>query len=93
MRNAENEAADTGAADRFSPTLFLYDNYPGGVGLSAPLFDAAPRLVEDARGLVRDCPCHAGCPACVGPILAGDDAREASPKALTLQVLGLFGEA
>lgn len=93
MRNADNEATVPDAADRFAPTLFLYDNYPGGVGLSAPLFDAAPRLVEDARGLVRDCPCHAGCPACVGPILAGDDARESSPKALALRVLGLFGEA
>ncbi len=85
--------SDPGAAERFAPTLFLYDNYPGGVGLSTPLFDAAARLVADAQELVRDCPCGAGCPACVGPILAGDDAQEATPKDLALGVLGMLGEA
>jgi DEAD/DEAH box helicase domain-containing protein len=93
MRGRTNEPADLNAAGRFAPTLFLYDNFPGGVGLSAPLFDTADRLVADARELVRDCPCSAGCPACVGPILAGDDTRDATPKTLALRVLGLLGEA
>lgn len=93
MRGSDNEPMDPGKRDRFAPTLFLYDNYPGGVGQSAPLFDAAPRLVADALALVKDCQCHAGCPACVGPILAGDDACDATPKGLALQVLGLLCEA
>ena len=93
MRGADNEPADPSAERRFAPTLFLYDNYPGGVGLSAPLFEDAALLVVDADRLVRDCPCTAGCPACVGPILRGDEARAASPKDLALRVLGLLGEA
>ena len=24
-------------AERFTPTVYLYDNYPGGIGLAAPL--------------------------------------------------------
>ena len=41
LRGPDNEPLTGGLGDRFEPTLFLYDNYPGGVGLSAPLFDAA----------------------------------------------------
>jgi len=93
MRAAGNEPVDPDADARFIPTLFLYDNYPGGVGLSAPLFDDASALVADAERLVEDCPCTAGCPACVGPILAGDDARQVTPKGLALRALRLLGEA
>jgi DEAD/DEAH box helicase domain-containing protein len=100
LRGTDNEPADPDRAGRFAPTLFLYDNFPGGVGLSAPLFDAAGSLVADARVLVRDCPCSAGCPSCVGPILAGDEvassprtAARRTPKDLALRVLGLLHEA
>lgn len=92
MRGPDKAPADQNFAGRFAPTLFLYDNYPGGVGLSAPLFDAADTLVADARSLIRECPCSTGCPACTGPILAGDDARDITPKDLALRLLGLFGE-
>ena len=93
IRGADGKPADLSARDRFAPTLFLYDNYPGGVGLSAPLFDTATGLVADAVSLVRDCPCTWGCPACIGPTLAHEDARDVTPKHLALQVLGLLGEA
>jgi DEAD/DEAH box helicase domain-containing protein len=90
IRGSDNGTVETDATDRFAPTLFLYDNFPGGVGLSAPLFDSAAGLVADAQDLVQDCPCSGGCPACVGPILTGDDARDATPKDLALLVLGLL---
>jgi DEAD/DEAH box helicase domain-containing protein len=52
----------------FEPNLYLYDNYPGGIGQSAALFKLAPRLLEGAAALLASCPCEAGCPGCVGPI-------------------------
>ena len=90
LRGPNNEALDKVPGDRFEPTLFLYDNYPGGVGLSAPLFDDAAALVNDALGLVRGCACTAGCPACIGPVLPGDDQRPQTPKQAALVVLGLL---
>ena len=51
----------------YEPNLFLYDNYPGGVGLSAPLHKMTGRLIEGALDLLRACQCEAGCPSCVGP--------------------------
>jgi DEAD/DEAH box helicase domain-containing protein len=91
LRGPDNEALDgAGLTGRFEPTLFLYDNYPGGVGLSTPLFDAASALVLDALWLVRGCGCTGGCPACIGPILPGDEQRPGPPKQLALTVLELL---
>jgi DEAD/DEAH box helicase domain-containing protein len=49
------------------PTIFLYDNYPGGIGLSEPLFSMHDTLVARTRELLDECPCESGCPSCVGP--------------------------
>jgi DEAD/DEAH box helicase domain-containing protein len=51
----------------FEPTLFLYDNYPGGMGFSHQLFDDTGALFEKALRLISRCECRSGCPSCVGP--------------------------
>jgi DEAD/DEAH box helicase domain-containing protein len=66
-------AARTGGAANMPPALaaepniFIYDNYPGGIGFSRPLFDMHLWLLERTRELVGGCPCESGCPSCVGP--------------------------
>jgi DEAD/DEAH box helicase domain-containing protein len=49
------------------PSIFIYDNYPGGIGFSRPLFDMHGLLLERTRELITTCPCGSGCPSCVGP--------------------------
>jgi DEAD/DEAH box helicase domain-containing protein len=49
------------------PNIFIYDNYPGGIGFSRPLFDMHPALLERTEELITGCPCDSGCPSCVGP--------------------------
>jgi DEAD/DEAH box helicase domain-containing protein len=49
------------------PTIFLYDNYPGGIGFSEPLFGMHDVLLARTRELIDGCPCQSGCPSCVGP--------------------------
>ncbi len=79
---------------QFVPTVYLYDNFPGGVGLSEPLWTRQAELVQCAIELVERCDCKGGCPACVGPILATDEGDDgATPKALARRVLGLLAEA
>lgn len=51
------------------PTLFLYDSFPGGVGFAERLFRMHPQVLAAARDLIASCPCEAGCPSCVGPVL------------------------
>ncbi|MBI4876404.1 MAG: DEAD/DEAH box helicase [Acidobacteria bacterium] len=51
----------------FEPNLYLYDNYPGGIGQSAPLFRLTRDLLARTAELLAACPCDSGCPSCVGP--------------------------
>jgi DEAD/DEAH box helicase domain-containing protein len=51
----------------FEPDVLLYDNYPGGIGQSDPLFRRRNELLKAALDLVSACACEAGCPSCVGP--------------------------
>jgi DEAD/DEAH box helicase domain-containing protein len=90
MRNSDGEAIDSGQLQRFTPTLFLYDNYPGGIGISAPLFENRAAIVADAQALVSACDCAHGCPSCIGPILASDEVRGYSPKQVAWRVLSLL---
>ena len=46
-------------------TIFIYDGYPGGIGLSRRAYHAFEDLVDDARLLISECPCESGCPSCV----------------------------
>lgn len=50
------------------PTVFLYDRYPGGVGLSERLYEMHEELLGRSEDLIQNCTCLSGCPACVGPI-------------------------
>jgi DEAD/DEAH box helicase domain-containing protein len=66
----------------FEPTLYLYDAYPGGIGLSEPLFRIHDLLVSRTRELIRSCSCEKGCPSCVGP--AGETGLRAKEAALAI---------
>src|SRR5207245_9569738 len=50
------------------PRIFIYDNYPGGIGFSEPLFGMHDTLLMLTRELIAGCECQHGCPTCVGPI-------------------------
>jgi DEAD/DEAH box helicase domain-containing protein len=91
MRTPEGQALDPLALPHFSPTLFLYDNYPGGIGISEPLYEKRATIVADAAQLVQACECQHGCPSCIGPILASDEVRGYSPKQAALSILFLLG--
>ena len=62
--------------------IFLFDNYPGGIGFSEPLFQMHGDLLTQTRELIAGCDCEAGCPACVGPI--GDTGPLAKTVALRM---------
>ncbi len=51
------------------PTIYLYETYPGGVGISDKLYTHHERLLSAAVSLLSDCRCSEGCPSCVGPSL------------------------
>jgi DEAD/DEAH box helicase domain-containing protein len=75
--------------DLEEPRIFLYDNYPGGIGFSEPLFGMHDALVTETRRLIAGCECDHGCPTCVGPV--GETGPEAKPVALLIldRLMGL----
>jgi len=90
LRGGDNGEPVGVELQQFVPTVYLYDNFPGGVGLSEPLWQRQAELVQRARELVQRCDCVAGCPACVGPVLAAQEESATTPKALALHVLRLL---
>ena len=72
------------------PHIFIYDNYPGGIGFSRPLFDMHDQLLVRTRDLIDGCPCESGCPSCVGPEgNTGPHAKRVALHILTSLVAGL----
>ena len=60
----------------------MYDAYPGGIGLSEPLFHLHELLIRRTRELIASCQCDKGCPSCVGP--AGETGERAKEAALAI---------
>jgi DEAD/DEAH box helicase domain-containing protein len=78
---------DAGEPDGSTPRIFIYDNYPGGIGFSTPLFRMHDELLEGARRLIAECECENGCPGCVGPVgNTGPLAKAAALRILNLVV-------
>jgi DEAD/DEAH box helicase domain-containing protein len=71
------------------PRIFVYDNYTGGIGFSAPMFAMDADLRQRTRDLIAACECQHGCPGCVGPI--GNTGPMA--KTVALRILDLIGAA
>jgi DEAD/DEAH box helicase domain-containing protein len=85
------ESLDTATPQSPLPTphsvsVFVYDNYPGGIGFSAPLYEMHDELLAKTRQLIAECECEHGCPGCVGPI--GNTGPLA--KAAALRILDLL---
>ncbi|HEY5040056.1 MAG TPA: Zn-binding domain-containing protein, partial [bacterium] len=47
------------------PVIFIYDGYPGGVGLTDRAYETMEELLTTTYEMVRDCECEEGCPSCV----------------------------
>ncbi len=45
--------------------VFIYDGYPGGVGLAAKAYEMTEPLLRKTRDLIAACTCEDGCPSCI----------------------------
>jgi len=67
------------------PTIFLYDGYPGGVGLTAAAYEDVATLLDATRSMLHACPCSSGCPGCVQSPQCGNANEPLSkPGAITI---------
>ncbi|MHA1899221.1 MAG: DEAD/DEAH box helicase, partial [Promethearchaeota archaeon] len=45
--------------------IYIYDGFPGGIGLSELLYNKINELLEKTLIMISECPCKEKCPACV----------------------------
>lgn len=68
-------------------SVFVYDGYPGGVGIVERGFAVLESWLRATWELVATCPCEAGCPSCVQSPKCGNG-NQPLDKGGALQVLG-----
>ncbi|TLS35205.1 DEAD/DEAH box helicase [Pseudalkalibacillus caeni] len=61
------------------PTIFLYDRYPGGIGLSERVYKDLEIILKEAQSIMTGCPCEQGCPSCIGAMEeTGENGKDTS---------------
>ncbi len=70
--------------------IFIYDGYPGGVGLCRQAFDGIHELLDLSLRTIVDCPCETGCPSCVHSPKCGSGNRPIDKDAARVVLEGLL---
>jgi DEAD/DEAH box helicase domain-containing protein len=70
------------------PTFFIYDSYPGGIGLSEKIYTRWDSLFQQAKDHIKACSCKAGCPICIGAQEAGTGMKKDVESLLNALVRG-----
>ena len=71
------------------PAVFIYDGYPGGVGLCRQAFEELADLLAIALRSIESCPCETGCPSCVHSSKCGSGNRPIDKEAARQLLHGL----
>jgi len=69
-----------------NPVVIIYDNIPGGIGLSKKLYEISSNLLKAAYEQVKNCSCSEGCPACTGPVAENGLGAKEHAKAILLEL-------
>jgi len=67
--------------DTGQPTIFIYDGFEGGIGLTEKAIELFADIVTMTRELVVGCSCDVGCPACIYSPKCGNDNKPLDKKA------------
>lgn len=62
-------------------SIFIYDGYPGGVGLTREAFRKMDSLLMQTQKTIASCSCNTGCPSCVHSPKCGSGNRPIDKKA------------
>lgn len=71
--------------------IFIYDGYPGGVGLAQHGFEIILDLLEKTLNHVKSCECEEGCPSCIHSPKCGSGNKPLDKGAALLILEGFLG--
>jgi len=77
---------DTGRAQ-----IFIYDAYPGGIGIAEKGFELVEELWQATLKAIKECPCQEGCPSCIQSPKCGNNNKPLDKKAAQMLLEGLIG--
>jgi DEAD/DEAH box helicase domain-containing protein len=69
------------------PTIFIYDGFEGGIGISETLYKNIKPLFEKTLELIENCECKEGCPSCIYSPKCGNENKPLDKKAASI-ILG-----
>jgi DEAD/DEAH box helicase domain-containing protein len=78
--------ADTGKAQ-----IFIYDAYPGGIGIAEKGFEMIEKLWAATLETIEGCHCQDGCPSCIQSPKCGNNNEPLDKKAALILLRGLLG--
>ncbi len=67
--------------DTDTAQIFIYDGFPGGVGIAEKGFALLPELWAATLDVIRGCPCADGCPSCVQSPKCGNNNQPLDKRA------------
>ncbi|MBU0682561.1 MAG: DEAD/DEAH box helicase [Proteobacteria bacterium] len=70
--------------------IFIYDGYPGGIGLCREAFSRIDELLLAAHTAIVSCPCETGCPSCVHSPKCGSGNRPIDKEAARIVLEALL---
>ena len=76
---------DTGRAQ-----IFIYDAYPGGIGIAEKGFELVEKLWQATLDAITACPCQEGCPSCIQSPKCGNNNKPLDKKAAQILLEGLL---
>jgi len=79
---------DTGKAQ-----VFIYDAYPGGIGIAEKGFAIIKELWQATLKTISECPCEEGCPCCIQSPKCGNNNKPLDKKAAQLVLEALLLKA
>jgi DEAD/DEAH box helicase domain-containing protein len=72
--------------------VFIYDGYPGGVGLAARAYTILEELLRRTHEVIEACPCEEGCPSCIHSPKCGSGNKPLDKAAALMTASLLLGE-
>jgi DEAD/DEAH box helicase domain-containing protein len=78
---------DTGRAQ-----IFIYDAYPGGIGIAERGFDIVEELWRATLKVIEECPCQEGCPSCIQSPKCGNNNKPLDKRAAQALLERMLGK-
>ena len=80
--------------DTGQPTIFIYDGFEGGIGISESLYLLVEQLFKATLRLIKNCECIEGCPSCIYSPKCGNENKPLDKKAAIIileKILKILG--